>query len=170
MVSSGNLFLTPNDHKKTLTIHKLSYHICQFIRLADPVTRIRAHDVRKYASSCSFVNTMLVGDLVSAMNWSSPATFFKFYFTQTEPLCTPVALPVGNQQVTDWFSIHIGSHDSIESILLFPMGTNFDFLTLIGGENVNITTRSSLLAQRLDQTPNNLLEKVIMLVITSTLH
>ena len=97
MVSSGNLFLTPNDHKKTLTIHKLSYHICQFIRLADPVTRIRAHDVRKYASSCSFVNTMLVGDLVSAMNWSSPATFFKFYFTQTEPLCTPVALPVGNQ-------------------------------------------------------------------------
>ena len=50
------------------------------------------------------------------------------------------------------------------------MGTNFDFLTLIGGENVNITTRSSLLAQRLDQTPNNLLEKVIMLVITSTLH
>ena len=96
MVSSGSLFITPKDHSRTLTIHKLSAHICSIIRLADDVAKIKPHDVRKYASSCSFVNTMLVGDLVSAMNWSSPATFFKFYFSQTEPLSTPVALPVCN--------------------------------------------------------------------------
>ena len=96
-ISSGNLFLTPNNHSRTLTVHKLSSHICQVIGLADPVAKIKVHDVRKYASSCSFVNTMLVGDLVSAMNWSSPGTFFKFYFTQTEPLRTTVALPVCQQ-------------------------------------------------------------------------
>ena len=96
-VRSGNLFLTPNNNSKMLTVHKLSYHICQIIRLADPVAKIKVHEVRKYASSCSFVNTMLVGDLTSAMNWSSPATFFKFYFTQIEPLSTPVTLPVSNQ-------------------------------------------------------------------------
>ena len=65
--------------------------------MADPETKTKVHDVRKYASSCSFANTMLVGNLVEAMNWSSPATFFKFYFTQTEPLNRPVALPGLNQ-------------------------------------------------------------------------
>lgn len=64
--------------------------------MADPVTnrKVKVHDVRKYASSYAFLNTMLVGELVSAMNWSSPVTFFKFYFTQTEPLDRPVSLPI----------------------------------------------------------------------------
>ena len=97
--NKGPLFLTPNNHSKGLTIHKLSKHICQLILMADHVTRgrVKAHDVRKYASSYAFLNTMLVGELVSAMNWSSPVTFFKFYFTQTEPLRRPVSLPVLNQ-------------------------------------------------------------------------
>ena len=93
----GKLFLTPNNHQKELTIHTLSKNICQIILMADPETKTKVHDVRKYASSCSFANTMLVGNLVEAMNWSSPATFFKFYFTQTEPLNRPVALPGLNQ-------------------------------------------------------------------------
>ena len=79
--------------KEKLTIHTLSTEICSVILQADPSTEAKVHDVRKYASSASFANNMLVGNLVEAMNWSSPATFFKFYFTQTEPLHRPVTLP-----------------------------------------------------------------------------
>ena len=93
----GPLFITPGNHNKGLTIHKLGTHICQLILMADPVTKAKVHDVRKYASSYALINTMLVGELVSAMNWSSPVTFFKFYFTQAEPLNRPVSLPVQNQ-------------------------------------------------------------------------
>ena len=95
-VKKGPLFLTPGNRTKSLSIYKLSTHICQLILMADPVTnrKVKVHDVRKYASSYAFLNTMLVGELVSAMNWSSPVTFFKFYFTQTEPLDRPVSLPI----------------------------------------------------------------------------
>ena len=96
-VHCGNLFLTPNNNSRTLTVHKLTSHICQIIRLADPVAKIKVHEVRKYASSLSFINSMLVGELTSAMNWKSPAAFYKFYFTQVEPPKTPVILPVNNQ-------------------------------------------------------------------------
>ena len=92
--AKGPLFLTPGSPTKGLTIYKLGGHICQLIRLADPVSKIRVHDVRKYASSYSLINAMLIGELVSAMNWSSPVTFFKFYFTQTEPMERPVSFPV----------------------------------------------------------------------------
>ena len=93
----GKLFLSPYDKNKEITIHTLSKNICQIILRADPATKAKVHDIRKYASSVSFANTMLVGNLVEAMNWSSPAIFFKFYFTQTEPLNTLVALPGTNQ-------------------------------------------------------------------------
>ena len=96
-VRRGSLFLTPNNNSKTLTVHKLTSHICQIIRLADPVAKIKVHEVRKYASSLSFINSMIVGDLTSAMNWKSPAAFFKFYFSQVEPTSTPVIIPVSNQ-------------------------------------------------------------------------
>ena len=96
-VRCGNLFITPNNNSRTLTVHKLTYHICQIIRLADPVAKIKVHEVRKYASSLSFINSMLVGELTSAMNWKSPAAFYKFYFTQVEPPKIPVVIPVNNQ-------------------------------------------------------------------------
>ena len=91
---SGNLLLNPHDHQKKLTVHQLSTHICSMIVQADPVTGENVHDIRSYATSCALAETMLVGDLVSAMNWSSPSIFFKFYLTQTEPLTRQVSLPV----------------------------------------------------------------------------
>ena len=96
-VDNGRLFLKPNNEATVLSIDMLRSHICNLIKLADPVSRIWSHDVRKYSASCSFVNTMLMGDLLSAMNWSSAATFTKHYFCKVDPLCTTVALPVGNQ-------------------------------------------------------------------------
>ena len=96
-VKTGSLFLKPNNFKEKLTIHALSMQISSVILQADPSTKAKVHDIRKYAASCALAQTMLVGDLVSAMNWSSPATFMKFYLTQTEPLKRPVSLPT--QQV-----------------------------------------------------------------------
>ena len=93
---SGDLFKNPHDHQKKLTIHQLSTHICSLIIEADPTTKRnfgKVHDIRSYAASCALAETMLVGDLVSAMNWSSPTIFYKFYLTQTEPLTRRVALP-----------------------------------------------------------------------------
>ena len=92
-VKTGSLFLKPNNYKEVMTVHALSTQICSVILQADPSTKAKVHDVRKYAASCALAETMLVGDLVSAMNWSSPATFMKFYLTQTEPLTRPVVLP-----------------------------------------------------------------------------
>ena len=91
---SGDLLLTPGNHKKKLSIHLLSTQICSLILQADETTDSNVHDIRKYATSCALAETMLVGDLVSEINWSSPATFYKFYLTQTEPLTRPVSLPV----------------------------------------------------------------------------
>ena len=90
---TGSLFLKPNNHKEKFTVQGLSTQICSVILQADPSARAKIHDVRKYAASCALAETMLVGDLVSAMNWTSPGTFMKFYLTQTEPLTRPVALP-----------------------------------------------------------------------------
>ena len=92
--TSGDLLLTPGDHQKKLSIFQLSKQICSLIFQADKTTERNVHDIRSYATSCALAETMLVGDLVSAINWSSPAVFYKFYLTQTEPLTRPVSLPV----------------------------------------------------------------------------
>ena len=88
----GDLFLNPKNKK--ITIHGLSTQICSLILQADPSTKAKVHDIRKYAASYALAETMLMGDLVSTMNWSSSAIFVKFYLTQTEPLDRPVSLPV----------------------------------------------------------------------------
>ena len=109
-INTGDLFLTP-DNKK-MSIHKLSSHLCSLILQADPNTKAKIHDVRRYAASCALAETMLMGDLVSSMNWSNKATFVKFYLTQTDPLDRPVALPL--QKVSrlcrDFTSMDISSH------------------------------------------------------------
>ena len=88
----GDLFLTPNNTK--ISVHGLSTQICSLILQADPNTKAKVHDVRKYAASHALAETMLMGDLISNMNWSSSAVFVKFYLTQTEPLARPVSLPI----------------------------------------------------------------------------
>ena len=93
----GKLFLTPGNPQKIMSVYSLSKLICDVILMADPATKAKVHDVRKYASACSYASTMLTGELVQAMNWNSPVTFFKFYFCQTEPLNRPVSLPLQNR-------------------------------------------------------------------------
>ena len=89
----GCLFLNPKNNK-ILSLPQLRQHICSLITEADPNTRAKVHDIRKFAASCSFQQDMLVGDLTEDFNWSTPAVFYKFYFMQTETLQGPVSLPV----------------------------------------------------------------------------
>ena len=76
--TKGALLLTPGKHQTVLSKHQLSTHICSLILQADKVTAANVHDIRSYATSLAFEESMLVGDLVSAVNWSSPAVFYKF--------------------------------------------------------------------------------------------
>ena len=92
---TGCLFLNPKT-KKSLSLPQIRQHICSLITEADPNTKAKVHDIRKFAASCSLQQDMLVGDLTEDFNWSSPAVFYKFYFMQTEALQRPVSLPVRN--------------------------------------------------------------------------
>ena len=94
---TGKLFLSPTNHDRPLTVQQLSSHISALIRLAEPGSKAKVHEVRKYAASYSFAETMIVGDLVSALEWSGPAVFYKHYFTQTETLSRPVRLPTNSK-------------------------------------------------------------------------
>ena len=89
----GPLFHSPRDGSN-LSIFQLRYQICSLITEADPATKAKVHDIRKYAASCSLQQDMLVGDLTEDFNWSTPAIFYKFYFLQTDILDMPVSLPV----------------------------------------------------------------------------
>ena len=89
---SGSLFL---NHKtdKPLTVKQLSLAVCKLIRRADPLTNPKAHDIRKYAASCALSETMRASNMIDALHWRSPHTFWKFYMSPTSPLTKAAALP-----------------------------------------------------------------------------
>ena len=91
-ISKGNLFIHPSS-QKPLTIHQLSTYICKLILSANPDKKVKVHDVRKYAASCSLAETMDTSEVVSAIRWKSPHTFWRFYLAPTEPLILQVVLP-----------------------------------------------------------------------------
>ena len=89
---TGSLFLKPKEGR-ALTLSQLRYQICSLITEADPDTHAKVHNIRKYAASITLQQDMIVGDLIEDFNWSSPATFYKFYFMQTEHPGMPVSIP-----------------------------------------------------------------------------
>ena len=88
----SSLFRNPKDGK-AISLSQLKFHICSLITEADPDTRAKVHDIRKYAASLTLRQDMQVGDLIQEFNWSSPAMFYKFYFMQIEPPGRPVSVP-----------------------------------------------------------------------------
>ena len=46
-----------------------------------------------YAASCNLAETIDVSDMVTALQWSSETTFWKFYLAPTTPLSIPAVLP-----------------------------------------------------------------------------
>ena len=93
---TGQLFISPNNKGKQLTVQQLGAHVRALIKLADPTSKVKVHEVRKIVASHSFAESMVVGDLVSTFQWSSPAVFYKHYFTQPETLSKPVVFPRQN--------------------------------------------------------------------------
>ncbi len=91
-VTKGNLLLNPSN-QKSLTKQQLSNQIRKLILKAEPDAPGKAHDIRKYAASCSLAETMDVSGMVNALQWKSPKTFYKFYLSPTAPLTVPVTLP-----------------------------------------------------------------------------
>ena len=96
---SGCLFMNPKNGR-AMTLSQLRYQLCSLITEADPDNRARMHDIGKYAASITLQQEMLVGDLIQDFNWSSPATFHKFYFMQTEHTGRPVKTPAGKSTVS----------------------------------------------------------------------
>lgn len=93
-VKDGPLFISVGRDAKALTVNQLSMEVCRIILKADPQTKAKVHDVRKYAASCAFAHTMLTPtELSESIGWSGPATFFKYYRTAIEPLTREVSLP-----------------------------------------------------------------------------
>ena len=73
---TGKLFLSPTNHDRPLTVQQLDSHISALKRLAEPDSKAKVHEVHKYAASYSFAETMIVWDLVSALEWSELAVFY----------------------------------------------------------------------------------------------
>ena len=93
-IKTGRLFISTSKDRKPLTKSQLSTEVCKLILRADPGTRAKVHDVRKYAASCSLATTMITPtELSEAIGWSSPVSFFRFYRTAIEPLRREVSLP-----------------------------------------------------------------------------
>ena len=80
------MFISPNNKEKELSISQLGAHVRALIKLADPASKVKVHRVRKMSASHSFAESMVVGDLMSTFQWSSPAVFYRHYFTQPETL------------------------------------------------------------------------------------
>ena len=89
---TGCLFLH-HETGKPLTIKQLSISICRIIQQADPSTKAKVHDVRKYAASCSLAETMQTSNMINALRWRSPHTFWKYYMYSTPPLSVAAVLP-----------------------------------------------------------------------------
>ena len=91
-VRSGNLFL---HHKtgKPLSIKQLSSEVCKLILQADPLVKVKVHDVRKFAAAFTLSETMQASNMIDALHWRSPHTFWKFYMCTTPPLSRTAILP-----------------------------------------------------------------------------
>ena len=91
-VKEGPLYIHPSTQKQ-MSIYQLSTTICKLIQAAEPSVKATVHDVRKYAASQSLLETMQISEVVEAVNWRSPHTFWKYYMFPTKPLVRAAVLP-----------------------------------------------------------------------------
>ena len=78
---SLKLFVKPID-LSDLSLLKLKFYLCKFIRLADPGSFPRVHDLRKVASSLAFLRNVDLGDICNLTGWSSIRVFRKHYLKE----------------------------------------------------------------------------------------
>ena len=62
-----------------LSINKLRWYLCKFIRIGDPDAFPKVHDLRKVASSYAFFKSMNMEEICTLVGWSSYRVFRRHY-------------------------------------------------------------------------------------------
>ena len=81
--TSVKLFVKPSDGTD-LPLNRLRWYLCKLIRLADPGSFPKVHDLRKVASSFAFFNFMDMQDICSLTGWSSFRVFRRHYLREID--------------------------------------------------------------------------------------
>ena len=89
LTKSFHLFVHP-VHLTDLTTHKLRLFLCKFIRLADPASVPKSHDLRKMAASFAFFRAMDTQSICDSVGWSSERVFLKHYLRQVEEISSSI--------------------------------------------------------------------------------
>ena len=66
--------------------------MCKFIKMADPSSFPKSHDLRKVATSFAFFRNIKVSDICEIVGWSSIRVFKKHYLKQISELSSPVVI------------------------------------------------------------------------------
>ena len=77
------LFVKPN-YLSDMSIFKLRWYLCKFVRMADPGSFPRVHDLRKVATSLAFLRHVNLEEICSLTGWSSIRVFRRHYFKEIE--------------------------------------------------------------------------------------
>ena len=72
-----------------VSIQKLRLSLCKFIRMGDPGSFPKSHDLRKYASSFAFLSTMTSDRLCSLVGWKSIKVFKRHYLRKIQQVSAP---------------------------------------------------------------------------------
>ena len=89
----GNGPLFTNRRGKPISIFTLSKLVVKLILKGDSQNKVKVHDIRKYASSLSFMDSMDIKDLLHSMHWKSSAAFYRHYMFATTTPNQAVAIP-----------------------------------------------------------------------------
>ena len=93
--TSIKLFVKPSD-LSDIPISRLRWYLCKFIKLGDPGSFPRVHDLRKVASSFAFFRHMGLEELCSLTGWSSLRVFKKHYLREIQAVKSSVVI-MGSQ-------------------------------------------------------------------------
>ena len=84
-VKDGQLFVH-HVSQKPLTNKGISSAVISLIKLANPETFPKFHDIRKYATTIAFLNEATFLDITEYTGWSSIRVFLSFYRKELESL------------------------------------------------------------------------------------
>ena len=83
--SSQKLFVHPSS-LQGLTINKLRWYLCKIVKLSNPSSIPKCHDIRKMAASFAFFGQMSLEDILSLSGWRSINVFRKHYLVDIQAI------------------------------------------------------------------------------------
>ena len=88
---SEQLFVDPG-RLVGLSVHKIRLSMCRLVKLADPGSFPRSHDLRKMASSLAFFRTMSMEEICAVTGWSSIRVFRRHYLQRLSEVAPSVVV------------------------------------------------------------------------------